>query len=876
MYEIIIGRKESDRQKFGTAGAIYLGKQYVRMGQTTSISNKVYMDVTRSHVVFIAGKRGSGKCVTGDTLVTLANGLDIPIKELEGNNEMVLGLNHELKIDAYEKTEFFKREVNELLRVRLRSGREVELTPEHPLLTLNGWLSAKDLVVGSRVATPRKIGYFGDQPLDEREIKLLAYFITEGHTKKTALFSNNDEIVADDFKKSLYFLNKSIKTIQTKNGCLKVSSVDIKRGVLSHSINRDAKGRFGRGSSITHEKTEIRKFLEFYELYGLLAPQKQIPKEIFRLPKEQLALFLNRLFSCDGGVYRPQHNKDYWEICYSSSSEKLARQVQSLLLRFGITSKLRDKKVKFNNKLFNSYEVVLKGKNVITFIREVGFFGEKEKKQWKVLEDMGQLKRNTNIDTIPKEVWEHYRPLNWAKIGKIMGYKTPKALRSSISYAPSRQKLLQIAVTEDNERLKLLAESDIFWDEIVLMEKLEGSFMVYDLCIPNVHNFIANNIIVHNSYTMGVIAEGIYDLPDEIKNNLSVIMLDTMGVYWTMKYPNNKEKELLDRWEIEQRPLPVIIFTPEGYFKTYKEQGIPTDFPFSIKTNEIDGFEWCMMFGLSPNEPVGVLIERVVNEMKEEGRDFDIKEILQEIKNDDRSEKPVRDAAENKYLVAEKWGLFSKKGTLIESIALPGHVTILDVSCYATMAGAEGLRALVIGLVAEKLFLQRMVARKTEEYKSVQQSLHFFEEETIEEKRGPMVWLVVDEAHEFLPREGETPASRPLITVLREGRQPGISLVLATQQPGKIHTDVITQSDIVISHRLTANLDVEALSMLAQSYLREGIDKQINLLPKEEGAAVIFDDTNERIFPIRVRPRSTWHGGESPTAIIAKKKIFEF
>ena len=111
---------------------------------------------------------------------------------------------------------------------------------------------------------------------------------------------------------------------------------------------------------------------------------------------------------------------------------------------------------------------------------------------------------------------------------------------------------------------------------------------------------------------------------------------------------------------------------------------------------------------------------------------------------------------------------------------------------------------------------------------------------------------------------------------MREGRQPGISLILATQQPGKIHTDVMTQSDIVISHRLTARIDVDALATLMQSYMREGLDKQLNVLPETNGAALVFDDTNERLFPIQTRPRITWHGGSSPSAIPEKKKLFEF
>jgi len=376
------------------------------------------------------------------------------------------------------------------------------------------------------------------------------------------------------------------------------------------------------------------------------------------------------------------------------------------------------------------------------------------------------------------------------------------------------------------------------------------------------------------SYSMGVIAEGIYDLEDEIKKNLAVVMLDTMGIYWTMKYPNNKEKELLDEWELESKGINVQIFTPVGFYEEYKEKGIPTDFPFSIKTSEINAEEWCMIFNVLVTEPIGILIERVINNLKEEKNEYGIDDIVKAVEADDRSERIIKDAVENRFLVAEKWGLFSKEGTLIEDLVIPGQITVLDVSAYTTTAGAENLRGLVIGLVAQKLFVQRMVSRRAEEEAAITEEIHFFEEER-EEKKEPIVWLIIDEAHEFLPSKGKTPATAPLITVIREGRQPGISLVLASQQPGKIHTDVITQSDIVIAHRITANIDVQSLGGLMQSYMREGLDKQLNLLPSEEGAAIVFDDLNEKLYPIRVRPRFSWHGGAAPTALPKLKKVFE-
>jgi len=136
-----------------------------------------------------------------------------------------------------------------------------------------------------------------------------------------------------------------------------------------------------------------------------------------------------------------------------------------------------------------------------------------------------------------------------------------------------------------------------------------------------------------------------------------------------------------------------------------------------------------------------------------------------------------------------------------------------------------------------------------------------------------MVWIMIDEAHEFLPRVGKTPATDALVQLLREGRQPGVSLVLVTQQPGEIHKDVLTQSDIVLSHRLTAKSDIDALNSMMQSYLLSDLQSYINNLPRLKGSAIILDDNSERIYPMRIHPKRSWHGGEAPSAIKVKKEL---
>jgi len=380
------------------------------------------------------------------------------------------------------------------------------------------------------------------------------------------------------------------------------------------------------------------------------------------------------------------------------------------------------------------------------------------------------------------------------------------------------------------------------------------------------------------SYSLGVIAEGIASLPEQYASRLSVIMLDTMGIYWTMKYPNHQDEILLKEWGLEGKAISnVKIYTPAGFFEEYKEKGIPTDHPFSIDPSELGADDWFLAFELSATDPIGVYIERVILELKKKGR-YSMKDIIDFIQEDKTDDPHIKQAAYNRFRSADGWGLFSDKATPIKDLAKADQITVLDLSAYAVMPNGWRIKHLALGLVCEKMFIERMKARKDEEYANIHKAVHYIMEDDHYDKKGemPIVWLMIDEAHEFIPSEGNTSSSGPLITLLREGRQPGIAMVLATQQPGKIHTDAMTQSDIILSHRLTAKIDTDALGNLLQSYMRGAIDRELSTLPRVAGACIAIDDVNERLYPMRIRPRFSWHGGGAPKIIEKKKSAFEF
>jgi DNA helicase HerA-like ATPase len=361
------------------------------------------------------------------------------------------------------------------------------------------------------------------------------------------------------------------------------------------------------------------------------------------------------------------------------------------------------------------------------------------------------------------------------------------------------------------------------------------------------------------SHTAGVIAEEMTLLPKEIKQNLSVLMIDTMGIYWSMKKPNDKDRELLDQWSLKPQVMDMQFFIPKGLVPEYKKAGVDYDFPFTLPCGEISSTDWIISFGFNPMDDYGLLTERVIkNLQKTLGSAYSIQDIIKAIGEDTKVDKKIKDALTSRFISAEGWGIFEKVGTPVDKFFSPGKISVIDISHYVRSGTGWSVRSMVIGLFSRKVFQARLMARKKEEIEVI----------TGEKKKSvPMVWIIIDEAHQFVPSQGKTAATEPILTLVKEGREPGISMLMITQIPNKLHPDVLAQSDLVISHRLTSEADITALQGIMQSYAQEDIQTYINQLPKTKGSAIIMDDNSERIFQIQIRPRLSWHAGGSPKAI---------
>ncbi len=419
---------------------------------------------------------------------------------------------------------------------------------------------------------------------------------------------------------------------------------------------------------------------------------------------------------------------------------------------------------------------------------------------------------------------------------------------------------------DEDDRKKYGKKGSIFFGRHLVGEGEEANLtnpVNLDVARPHV-SLICGKRGQGKSYTGAVVAEEFFLLPEEIRNNLCMLMIDTMGIWWSLKNPNEQQIELLKDWGLEPKSFDASVYIPEGFEKSYKEEDIPFDDTFSIRASELSTEDWSLAFEVSLTDSLGVLLERVMRKLEGSGN-YGIDDIIDTIERDKRSQEEVKQALENRFLSARDWGIFSKEGLSIEDILEPGKVSVLDVSYFGHLSSGWSVRGLLVGLLSRRIYRKRVEARRQEEISTI---------------RGrkkidvPMTWFVMDEAHQFLPADGKTPASGPLTTLVKEGRQPGISVVFITQRPGAIHPNAISQSDLIVSHRLTAKPDLEALRNIMQTYMTFDIQEYINSLPRKKGSAIVLDDNSERIYSIKVRPRMSWHAGGTPDAFEADEEEF--
>jgi len=350
------------------------------------------------------------------------------------------------------------------------------------------------------------------------------------------------------------------------------------------------------------------------------------------------------------------------------------------------------------------------------------------------------------------------------------------------------------------------------------------------------------------SYTLGVIVEELLEAKDTL-----VIIVDPMGIFYPMAQANNEQERLLWEWGLSAKGMPVLLLVPGDPERLYggpevvaamESRGVRFR-QFRINPADLSPDAWCELFDLSIADVMGIALFRAVQGLARRRKEqFFIPDIIEAIEEDDLVADKTREALRNRLEMAADWDIFSQRYREVWEVFDPAAVNIVDLSTLDP--GPRGRRNLVVDVLARDIFKRRTIARRKEELGLIGEL--------------PRVWMLIDEAHQFIPSGRSTLAKEALIRWAKEGRQPGVSLVVASQQPSAIDSEVITQCDVILAQKLTNHLDIQAINALSQDYMASELKAYIRKLQRR-GEAVLVDDEQEKVILLQVRPRKSYHGG---------------
>ncbi|KAA0109949.1 hypothetical protein CIW47_09690 [Mycolicibacterium sp. P1-5] len=370
-----------------------------------------------------------------------------------------------------------------VFRVRLTSGREIEVTADQQLSTLDGWTPLSALTAGDRLAVARRVpDPINSHRMADAEVVLLAHMIGDGSCVKRQpiRYASIDE--------------ESLAAVSTAARHFGVTAIRD-----DYPAARVTTLRLPAPYRLTHGKRNpIAAWLDGLGLFGKRSYEKFVPAEVLALQTDQVGLFLRHLWATDGHVSWDARYKT-GKLYYASSSRRLIDGVVLLLLRVGVLSRIkRVRKAGYRD----GWQLFIYGvENQLRFLRHVGVHGTKDVAAEALINRLELVRRNTNVDTIPKSVWSEVRTamaeksMTQREFAAAMNTKFCGAAMWKPS--PSRGRLHRAAAILEDRHLHDLATSDVFWDEIVEITSI-GHRDVYDLAVDGADNVMVQGIFAHS------------------------------------------------------------------------------------------------------------------------------------------------------------------------------------------------------------------------------------------------------------------------------------------------------------------------------------------------------------------------------------------
>jgi DNA helicase HerA-like ATPase len=395
------------------------------------------------------------------------------------------------------------------------------------------------------------------------------------------------------------------------------------------------------------------------------------------------------------------------------------------------------------------------------------------------------------------------------------------------------------------------------------------------------------------SYTLGTLLEGLCTAAREssIASNMSsaaILLFDTLGVFQWMSIllQEDSQKAVLKEqfavrrgWSIKPEPLNVAVWIPKGT----RAPGTPEEHrEFTINCCDFAAEDWGYLFGLDIyQDRMGQLLNDTYIKVTQEGwsdsqrryqpkHEYAIGDLISCVKTDreilDTYHEETRRAVLQQLMTYHRNPLFEDQGTTLSDFLKPGRMSVIVMNKMS-----DELRLIVVSALMRRLIASRVQASEAEKHLKIIEKLSPQERQALErasEAAAPQTWVAIDEAQNILPSERRTSATDVIVKYVREGRNYGLSFVVATQQPTAIDPRILAQVDTLLVHKLTVQGDIDYIRKNIKSNLPEeakygnatlGFDELIRSL--DVGQALVSNTETDRAFIMDVRPRISVHGG---------------
>ncbi len=481
------------RKAVGKKDAVLIGKELGKF-ETKAVARghdaKIVKELAGQIETF--GRYGFNKCLVGDTeIYDAATGRMIRIADVHARRAALSSVATcdvaTLRLGVGEVLDVMDNGFRPVFRLRTESGREITATANHPFLLHDGWRNLDALRIGDHIAVPRVLPGGVRTAWQDHEVIALGHLLAEGnlgHPSGVYYYNQDEASVADFIAAAEAFPNVRC-TRSTHKGCASI-----------HTGRVDRK----RDDGIFEWARELA-------LLGKVATDKEIPGAAFSLPDAQLGLLLGRMWDGDGHI-NPRGRFAY----YATASRRLAQQVQHALLRLKVIGRVREVMFPYEGGPRVGYQVYVTGvENLRPFAMTVGRHLVAPAKLAAMAAMPLHAVTGPSRDLVPVGPVRVLARAATARAGQTWPEIEAAANVSTRDFRPAgtnaatqgftRLMVHRRATHFRDAALQRLADNDVLWDRVVSIEAA-GAQRTYDLEIAGTHNFVANDIIVHNSHSV--------------------------------------------------------------------------------------------------------------------------------------------------------------------------------------------------------------------------------------------------------------------------------------------------------------------------------------------------------------------------------------